>query len=44
MEGQAYNNVDKLSDRSQLNEVEIRYKYRLPDSFREFLMKYNGSS
>lgn len=43
MEGQVYNNVDKLNDRSQLNEVEIRYKYRLPDSFREFLMKYNGS-
>lgn len=42
MEGQNWRNIDPLHDRSQLDEVEIRYKYKLPDDFREFLMKYNG--
>lgn len=44
MEGQKWNNIDSLHDRSQLDDVEIRFKYKLPDDFREFLMKYNGSS
>lgn len=44
MELQSYSNIDQLNDRTQIDEVEIAFKYRFPDEFREFIMKYNGST